>query len=74
MVPPTHRGSDAVPDADAWDLPDHLTWEECLEETAFPARRADRIPDPEEDRSPPRPISLPPSPKVAGCGGGCSSF
>ncbi|MBU1324087.1 MAG: hypothetical protein KJ676_02495 [Alphaproteobacteria bacterium] len=49
MAPPTHCGPDAVPDADAWDLPDHLTWEECLEETAFPARRADRIPDPEED-------------------------
>ncbi len=34
-----------VPDPELWELPDHLTWEECLEETSFPARRPDRSED-----------------------------
>jgi hypothetical protein len=38
-----------VPDPEMWDLPDHLSWEECLEETAFPAR-PDRAPHAEDDR------------------------
>jgi hypothetical protein len=45
-----HPDNAVVPDAELWDLPDHLSWEECLEETAFPARHSDHPTDEEQDR------------------------
>lgn len=32
----------SVPDDELWDVPDRLTWEECVDATAFPSRRSDR--------------------------------
>lgn len=49
MVLSAPREPLAVPDPEVWDLPDHLSWEECLDETAFPARPG-RAPDEEDDR------------------------
>ncbi|MBX9576662.1 MAG: hypothetical protein K2X07_13605 [Caulobacteraceae bacterium] len=35
---PHDAPEDRIPDIESWDLPDRLTWEECLDETAFPGR------------------------------------
>jgi hypothetical protein len=40
---------DDLPELESWDLPDRLTWDQCLIETAFPQRRAEAWPDPEDE-------------------------
>ena len=44
------RTDDLAPDADAWDLPDHLSLDDCLLETGE-ARRL-RIPTPDQGEEP----------------------
>lgn len=40
---------DRIPDLESWDLPDRLSWEECLDETAFPGRSGPTRPNLEDE-------------------------